>query len=259
MADHGTWGDVHATLEDHVAVVEVRRPPHNFFDVAMVGSLVAAFADLDDTADCRAIVLCSSGKNFCAGARLADDEPSVVDAGVRHLYAEAVRLFETAIPIVAAVQGAAVGGGLGLALVADFRVASAASRFTANFAQLGFHQGFGISITLPRVIGQQHALDLLYTGRRIDGEEAARLGLVDRLAEPGEERAAAVAMATEIAESAPLAVRAIRETMRGDLAGLVAMATEREAAEQERLRHTDDFVEGVAAMEARRRPRFRGH
>ena len=258
MADHGSWGDVHATIDGHVAVVEVRRPPHNYFDVAMVGSLVAAFGDLDDTPDCRAIVLCSAGKNFCAGARLADDTPSVIDAGVRRLYAEATRLFDTATPIVAAVQGAAVGGGLGLALVADFRVASPASRFTANFARLGFHQGFGISVTLPRVVGHQHALDLLYTGRRIGGEEAAAMGLVDRLVEPGEERATAVAFASEIAESAPLAVRSIRETMRGDLAGLVALATEREADQQERLRGTDDFAEGVAAMEERRPPRFRG-
>src|SRR5439155_742096 len=80
------------------------------------------------------------------------------------------RLFAAAIPVVATVQGAAVGGGLGLALSADFRVASPDSRFWANFARLGFHHGFGMTVTLPALVGQQAALDLLYTGRRVPGE-----------------------------------------------------------------------------------------
>ena len=101
-------------------------------------------------------------------------------------------------------------------LAADFRVASPETRFSCNFAKLGFHQGFGISVTLPAVVGQQRALELMYTAVDVRGEEALRIGLADRLVSADELRAAAHAFASEIAASAPLAVLAIRETMRGD-------------------------------------------
>src|SRR6202035_3326912 len=100
------------------------------------------------------------------------DESSVAGS-TGSLYEEAVRLIAARTPIVAAVQGAAVGGGLGLALAADFRIASPSTRFIANFSRLGLHHGFGITVTLPAVVGQQHALDMLYTGRAVAGEEPA--------------------------------------------------------------------------------------
>jgi enoyl-CoA hydratase/carnithine racemase len=250
---------------DFVATVELRRPPENYFDVTLIRALADAYQQLDADPACRAIVLCSEGKHFCAGADFtsptsADDGGSIGEArgGVSALYNEAIRLFETATPVVAAVQGAAVGGGLGLACSADFRVASPGARFAANFARLGFHQGFGLSVTLPPIVGHQRSLEMLYTGRRIGGEEAARIGLADRLAPDGVVRAAAHELAAEIAGSAPLAVQSIRATLRGDLAGQVRAATEREGAEQNRLRQTADWQEGVRAMAQRRAPRFEG-
>jgi 2-(1,2-epoxy-1,2-dihydrophenyl)acetyl-CoA isomerase len=250
---------------DFVATVELRRPPENYFDVTLIRALADAYQQLDADPACRAIVLCSEGKHFCAGADFtsptsADDGGSIGEAkgGVSALYSEAVRLFEAATPVVAAVQGAAVGGGLGLACSADFRVTAASSRFAANFARLGFHQGFGLSVTLPGIIGQQRSLEMLYTGRRIGGEEAARIGLADRLVPEDEIRSAAHELATEIAGSAPLAVRSIRATMRGDLAGRVREATDREGAEQNQLRQTADWQEGIRASAQRRAPRFEG-
>lgn len=253
-------GDVAWTLDaHHVGTVQMRRPPDNFFDVPMVRAIADAFDTLADT-DCRVIVLCSVGKNFCAGAdfsgRSQAASASSAQFSVRALYDEAARLVRAPLPVIAAVQGAAVGGGLGVACVADFRVGAPTSRFAANFARLGFHQGFGLSVTLPAIVGQQVALDLLYTGRRIDGEEASRVGLVDRLGE--DVQAVATAFAHEIAASAPLAVRSIRETMRGHLADAIAAATERELAEQDRLRATEDWREGVRAAAERRPPRFSG-
>jgi enoyl-CoA hydratase/carnithine racemase len=174
------------------------------------------------------------------------------------LYREALRLFAAATPVVAAVQGAAVGGGLGLALSADFRVASPGSRLSANFARLGFHHGFALSVTLPALAGQQTALDLLLTGRRVPGEEARSLGLCDRLVDDAEIRTEAHALAAELAQSAPLAVRSIRATLRTGLLERVEAALEREAFEQDRLRGTADFREGVTASLQRRAPRFHG-
>jgi 2-(1,2-epoxy-1,2-dihydrophenyl)acetyl-CoA isomerase len=239
---------------DHVATVEFDRPPHNHFDVELIAALADAYAALDEDPACRAIVLCSSGRHFCAGANFAAAD----DAGGDALYVEAVRLFAAATPVVAAVQGAAIGGGLGLALSADFRVASPSSRFAANFARLGIHHGFGLTVTLPAAVGAQAALELLYTGRRVAGEEAYSLGLCDRLAADEELRSAAHALAGEIAASAPLAVRSIRRTMRGELAERVRAATRREGAEQAVLFATDDFREGVRATAERRTPRFSG-
>jgi 2-(1,2-epoxy-1,2-dihydrophenyl)acetyl-CoA isomerase len=167
-------------------------------------------------------------------------------------------LFRATLPVVTAVQGAAVGGGLGLACAADFRVASPESRFSANFAMIGLHHGFGLTVTLPAIVGQQRATELLYTAKRINGEQAKVIGLADRLVDAGELRAAAFDLAAEIASAAPLAVRAIRATMRHGLADQIKAATARELAEQQKLWPTADFAEGVKAAAERRSPEFEG-
>ena len=260
MTDFGSFGDVHIDLDDDcVALAEIRRPPHNYFDMHLIGSLAEAFEALDADPRCRAILLCSEGKSFCAGAQLGGGggaRPVPVSEPGRHLYDEAVRLFSTRTPVVAAIQGAAVGGGLGLALMPDFRVAAPEARFSANFARLGFHQGFGLSVTLPDLVGQQRAMELLYTGRRVKGEEALALGLCDRLVSQDQLRGEAHTLASEIAKSAPLAVASIRETLRGELPSRIRAATDREKVEQERLQKTADFKEGVRAMAERRTPNF---
>jgi len=257
------YGDVSVHVaDDFVATVELHRPPNNYFDLVLIRSLADALESLDAGHECRAIVLCSQGKHFCAGADFTGRRGLAENVGGGgedgHLYEEALRLFTTRTPIVAAVQGTAIGGGLGLAMAADFRVASPESRFAANFARLGFHHGFGLTITLPAAIGRQRALEMLYTGQRVPGEEAVRIGLCDRLAPADSLREVAHALAAEIAVSAPLAVRSIRETMRGDLPDRIREATARELAEQERLALTDDFKEGVQATAKRRPPQFRG-
>ena len=238
---------------EHVALVEFSRPPHNYFDAALIEAIADAYEQLDRGGSCRAIVLCSEGKNFCAGANFAGPNPAEGP-----LYEHAVRLFAGALPVVTAIQGAAVGGGLGVALSADFRVASRDSRFSANFARLGIHHGFGVTVTLPLVVGHQRAIELLYTGVRLRGEQAHAIGLCDRLVASDRLREEAAAFAEEIAISSPLAVRAIRQTMRGDLAERIGAATAREEAEQAKLFATEDFHQGVAAAAARRPPRFTG-
>jgi enoyl-CoA hydratase/carnithine racemase len=262
-----SFGDVAVDVhDDYVAVAEIGRPPDNYFDVALIGSLADAYEWAEAEAGARAVMLCSAGKHFCAGAdftgRSGQARPLGTGSGSGHgagdLYAQAARLFQARLPVVAAVQGAAVGGGLGLACSADFRVASPAARFSANFARLGLHQGFGLSVTLPAIVGQQHANLMLYTGRRVIGEQAAGLGLADLLADPAELRAAAHGLAAEIAAAAPLAVRAIRSTQRAGLAERVSEAMAAELAAQDRLRQTADFAEGVRASAERRPPRFEG-
>lgn len=251
-------GDIAITLENHVATVEIRRPPHNFFSHALIRDLADTFAALDAETECRAILLCSEGKAFCAGADFAGDRifEAAESRGRNPLYDEAVRLFGGTKPVVAAIQGAAIGGGLGLALVADLRVACPEARFAANFVRLGIHPGFGLTHTLPRVVGQQRASLMFLTGRRIGGEEAAAWGLVDQLVPQAALRDSALALAAEIAEAAPLAVQSTRLTLRRHLAAAVREQTDREGAEQAWLARTDDHQEGISAVAERRAGRF---
>ncbi|WP_343525366.1 enoyl-CoA hydratase/isomerase family protein [Sphingomonas sp.] len=244
-----------------VAILTLRNPPNNHLGLGTISELGRAFDAADVDPDIRAILLRSEGRVFCAGADLVNANPVAEPPppGERNpFYMAATRLFGVAKPVVAAVQGAAVGAGLGLALVADFRVASPEARFVANFVALGLHPGFGISAVLERVIGRQRAAMMLLTGRRIRGEEAERWGLVDHLVPAGQLQAAAMALAQEIAAAAPLAVASTRRTLRGDLRALVEAATDHELGEQAKLMRTEDFAEGVRAVAERRPGRFTG-
>jgi enoyl-CoA hydratase/carnithine racemase len=255
------YGDVSIEVSqtDHVAWAEIHRPPHNFFDHQLIKDLADAFVALDDDAGCRAIVLAAEGKSFCAGAdfsRRQAPAEGARPATENPLYSEAVRLFRCNKPVVAAVQGAAIGGGFGLAVAADFRVVTPDARFAGNFVKLGIHPGFGLTFTLPRLIGIQKASLMLYTGRRITGELALEWGLADLLVAPDKLQESARSLAAEIAENAPLAVESTRATLRAGLADAVKAQTDIEFREQSRLMRTEDHREGVKAVAERRPGRF---
>ncbi|MGA6943775.1 MAG: enoyl-CoA hydratase/isomerase family protein, partial [Pseudolabrys sp.] len=238
--------DIGIEKTGHVALVEIRRPPNNFFDIPLIKDIAGAFESFDEDSNIRAIVLAAQGKAFCAGANFGDG--STLDAqgrrsnepgpGVAPLYIEGNRLFRTKKPIIAAVHGAAVGGGLGLAMVADFRVTCPEARFCANFTRLGFHPGFGLTVTLPAVIGETKAALMFYTSRRVPGDEAYAMGLADVLVRQDQVRDAAIKLAAEIGENSPLGLIATRMTMRGGIADRVREATDHELEEQTRLRKT---------------------
>jgi enoyl-CoA hydratase/carnithine racemase len=245
--------DVGIEIVGHVAVVEMRRPPYNYFDLELMRTLGQVFEDIDQDPALRAIVLCAQGSAFCAGADFnTPGGPS------REVYPEAARLFATRKPVVGAIQGPAIGGGLGLAVVADFRVAAPEARFAANFVKLGIHPGFGLTHTLPRLLGMQKAALLMYTGRRLNGEQALAWGLVDELVDLAELRPAALRLATEIAEAAPLAVIATRATLRQGLFDAFRDQVRHESDEQTRLLATADSREGIRAVNERRPGRFIG-
>jgi enoyl-CoA hydratase/carnithine racemase len=132
------------------------------------------------------------------------------------------------------------------------------ARFCANFTRLGFHPGFGLTVTLPAVIGETKAALMFYTSRRVPGDDAYVWGLADVLVAQDEVRTVSLELAAEIAENSPLGLIATRASVRGDLADRVLKATEHELQEQTRLRKTDDFKEGVKAVSERRVPNFKG-
>ena len=254
----GTFKDIGVSTEGHVGIVEIQRPPHNFFDNSLINQIADAFEAFDKDMNVRAYVLCAQGKSFCAGADFANRPQTGAAESGKHLYKEATRLFRYKKPSIAAVQGAAIGGGLGLAVMPDFRVTCAEGRFAANFTRLGFHPGFSLTFTLPRLVGQQKANLMFYTGRRIGGEEAVAWGLADLLVPLADVRKAAIGLATEIAESAPLALQSTRETMRRGFADGAEAATERELTEQDWTRKTEDFKEGIKAYAEKRVGNWKG-
>ena len=167
-------------------------------------------------------------------------------------------MFGNKKPVIAAVQGAAVGGGLGVAMMADFRVVCENTRLTANFVKLGFTPGFGLTHTLPRAIGVQKSHLLFYSGRRINGETAMEWGAADLLCSAADVREKAIALATEIAANAPLALLSLREQLRPGIQEAVQAATDIEGREQFWLTQTEDHFEGVKAVSERRAGDFQG-
>jgi enoyl-CoA hydratase/carnithine racemase len=265
-----TYKDIGVDKVGHVGIIEIRRPPLNFFDISLINQIADALDEFDRDIEIRSSVLAAQGKAFCAGAnfqdparleqeaRTAKGDPADSLGPINHLYIQAVRIFRCKKPIVAAVHGAAIGGGLGLAVSADFRVTCPEARFSANFTKLGFHPGFGLTVTLPELIGKNNAELMFYTSRRVTGDDALRMGLANECVPQSEVRAAALKLASEIAECSPLGLVSTRATMRAGLADRVMAATNHELAEQTRLRATEDFKEGVKATEERRVANFRG-
>ncbi len=259
---------IEVTRDGYVAIAEIQAGPHNFASMELLNSLAdqIAAAEADGA---RAVVICSEGKSFCAGAQFSGDSGSraagfsqfvaTVDASpIGPFYEAAVRMFQVSIPMVAAIHGPAVGAGFGLATACDLRVICPEAFMATNFVRLGIHPGFGISLTLPELVGPTKAADILLTGRRIGGEEAMAMGLVNRLVPRDEVRATALALATEVASAAPLAVRATRDTMRASLYERVRAQLTHERKTQDVLSATADAEEGIAAMLERRDPVFQG-
>ncbi|WP_029145909.1 enoyl-CoA hydratase/isomerase family protein [Microbacterium luticocti] len=243
----------------HVAVVEMDVPPANFVDPATLEDLAQTLVELSTDGAVRAIVLHSGGKHFCAGVDFAAEGLGAERvAGARAFYGQAKRIFDIPVPLVAAVRGAAVGGGLGLACAADFRVVAENARLHANFAALGFHPGFALSVTLPHIVGAQHGAELLLAAERIDGRRAYVLGLADRVVAEDDVLDEAIAFAAAIAAQAPLAVRAIKATLRARIRDELASVLEHELQQQALLWQTEDSKIGIAASIARETPAFLG-
>lgn len=245
-------------VHGHVGVIELQDPPHNFLNVEQVRNIADALEGFSGDVNVRAAVLTAQGRSFCAGANFAPAERSGAGNGPEDLYVQAARLCDAEIPWIAAVQGPAIGGGLGLAMTATLRVTCPEARFSANFVKLGIHQGFGLSVTLPELIGPSRAAFVLLTGRRFNGEEATSLGMADICVPQEQVRARAMELAQEIATGAPLAIRAINRTLRTGLGDRVREATKHEAAEQAKLFTTEDSREGIRAVTERREGNFVG-
>jgi enoyl-CoA hydratase/carnithine racemase len=245
-----------------VALVRLSRPhAANAMNTAMGEALLQAWTALADDASLRAVVMTGEGKAFCAGADLKERNGMSDEAwGAQHVMFEAMARAQLAlpVPVIAAVGGAAMGGGCEMVLACDFAWASPEARFGLPEAKLGFIPGLGGPALLTRAVGERAAIELLTTGRHIAADEALAIGLVNRICPADTLVEDALALAAQIAANAPLAVKALKRVVRAGAAMPLDQAMEMELAEYNRLFKTADRREGVASFNERRAPQFSG-
>ncbi|MFO0750134.1 MAG: enoyl-CoA hydratase/isomerase family protein [Myxococcota bacterium] len=260
-----------ASAERPVGILRLNRPDQRN---SMTAELLDAFAvrvvEARKDAAARAVVVTGSGACFSARRRSARADPAegrrpdahAARGELRHVHSF-LSLLDVEVPVVGALNGHAVGGGFGLALLCDIRIGATRvgesdARYGANFARLGLHSGLGISYVLPRLVGASRAAELLFTGKLVSGSDAAAMGILSRAVPADEVLPAALALATDIARAAPIAVRMMKASLRQGLGWDVRQAAWNEAYAQSATIATHDFQEGMAALLGKREPVFEG-
>jgi enoyl-CoA hydratase len=254
-------------LEPGIALLTLRRPERlNALTWATIEELHATLARVGADPAIRVLALTGEGRGFCSGLDIVDqDDPLGTRDAIEDVYARQERVAGLALalqtlpqPVIAAVNGPAAGGGLALALAADVRLATPAATFTASFVRLGLSAcDVGVSYLLPRLVGLGAASELMLTGRTARAEEAARIGLVNAIAEPDVLLGTAAAIARDVTRNAPLGVRMTKEVLQRNVsAGGLAEAIAVENRTQALLCRTDDAAEALAAFRERRPARY---
>ena len=250
--------------DDGVGLITLNRPDNRN---SMTPELLEAFGRASKSASeeskLRVLIVTGTGRCFSAGADFKSNIQAGGDELLDHersfrMYEPFLSLLDIKVPVIGALNGHAVGGGFGLALVCDIRIANRAAKYGANFARLGLHPGMGISYLLPRLIGVSRASEMLYTARLVLGDEAERIGLVSHACDPEQVLPEALTMAKAIAENAPVAVRLTKESIRETLNWDVRGGAYREAYAQAATVTMDDAKEGMSALLEKRPPLFTG-
>jgi len=245
-----------------VGVIELNRPDKfNCLSSDLMSEIGAALAEFEADPNVRSILLCAAGKNFCTGADLDEvertrDDKAGLNRFIRCGNAALASLEESPLPVVVAVQGLCLAGGLELMMAVDVCFAAADARFGDQHARYGLVPGWGGSQRLPRLVGLRNALDILYSARWLSAEEARTVGLVNHVAEPAALRAAALDYCGTLGTRSPAGLARMKRLARNGINMSLA-----EAIEMERLAvvphlYGADTAEGLDAFRSRREPRF---
>ncbi len=254
-------------MRPHVSVVRLNRPERlNAMSIELCLELRDTLEQIGRDNDCWIIVLTGSGRAFCSGLDLKDDSaiPNIEGLAVPRIGPHAMRIYsklvpsmrQTPQPIIAAINGAAYGGGLCLALAADLRVASESALFNATGIVNGLTSTeLGVSWLLPRLIGAANSNDILLTGRKIDAREAMRMGLVSRVVPDAELLELALEIASGMCEYSPYEVQMTKQVLWANLENSsLAAAIELEDRNQLMLGMTDNLPEAIRAFDEKRKP-----
>lgn len=255
---------------DGIAVVTMNRPRQlNAMDADLIGGLHATFDELGADRSCRVVILTGAGRGFCAGLDLKDGAapPSAQGLGRAQAGLEVQQFIAGLVPkmramrqpIIAAVNGAASGGGLALTLASDIRIASTAARFNVAFVRVGLSGcDIGVSWILPRLIGASRAYELMLTGRLVDADEALRMGLLVDVVEPDRLLDRALAEAELILANSPFGIQMTKEVMWSQLeVGSMAAGIDLENRTQLLASTTGDMAEAMQAFLEKRPPDYR--
>lgn len=251
--------------DDGVAIVSLNRPSRaNAMTAEMGARYVEVLAQVDADPDVRAVVVTGSGAAFCAGADMAALDRAGHDGGGEgsrtqsgDLATSYLRPMRSPKPYIAAVNGPCVGVGLALAAACDVRIVASSATIAASFARLGLVADFGLSWVLPRIMGTARAMDLLLSGRRVTGEEAASLGLANHSLDEAEVLPSALTWARDVAtRCSPWSLRTIKQQVYGDLERGLADAYGDAVGLMKTAFAGPDLAEGIAAFAEKRRPAF---
>lgn len=254
------------SVDEGVVLVTLDLPERrNAMSEPMTRSWSTAVAALRADRSVRVVVVTGAGAAFCAGGDLSW-LAAMPDAGVDDLRARMRPFYESwlsvrslEVPTIAAVNGAAIGAGLALALACDLRYADEDARLAVPFTALGMHPGMASTWLLPEAVGLPAARELLLTGRSVSGAEAVSLGLVNRVVASGTALEESLTVARQIAATAPLAARLTKRALAGGGHASFEAALEWESLAQPVTLASADLQEGLAAQRERRTPRFTGH
>lgn len=250
-------------VEDMIGLITLNRPDNrNSMNSETMPAFLEAVERAKEDNELRCLIITGTGKSFCAGVDFKNSPVNMTGAlpheNLMNTYGPFLKISEIKIPVIAALNGHAIGGGFGLALICDIRIANSDSKYGANFARLGLHTGMATSYMLPRIVGLPRANELLFTGRLIDGIEAERIGLVNYVLKDGQVLEKAWEIAREIASCAPAAVRMIKRSILRGMVWDPVSAAEIEAHCQSRTFEMEDAREGITALLEKRAPIFRG-
>jgi enoyl-CoA hydratase len=246
--------------EESFAVITLNRPPANAISEQLIKDVAAAITSVEDDASVRSVILTGAGdKIFCAGADLGSAfAGGSVDAFIRFGNGVLRRMERFPKPIIAAMNGHALGGGCEIAMACHFRLLKTGARMGQTESNLGIIPGYGGTQRLPRLIGRTKALEFLILGTQIPSEECLALGLVNRLAKEGEVLNDAKALARQLAKRPPIATRLLIEGVDDGLEAPIDQALEIETRAFLKTLRTEDASEGIQAFFARREPEFKG-
>jgi enoyl-CoA hydratase/carnithine racemase len=249
-------------LETHgwVAHIIINRPPHNYTDIKLMKSLAELFSELEkDLTKTRTIVLSSNGKSFSAGANFSQGGVGGTgdfEKDTREFYNYAAQVIKCKLPIVCAVQGAAIGAGLGLVMSCDFRICSERAYFWAPFVHLGIHPGFALTSLLPNLLGLNNAAEILLTGEKINAQKALSLGIVKEIVDEANLLNHCLEFGQKIASGAPLALVETKATLRKKIFDELDNTLNHELTKQAALFKTKDALIGITASLKKEKPTF---
>lgn len=257
--------DIEYSVNDGVGTLRLNRPDKkNSFTMEMIRTWASVYRDAQVDDSVRALVITGSGDSFCAGADLGNlDATNDSPLDRKNILTEEVHSVTRAIqdldkPVIAAVNGVAVGAGMDMALMTDIRFAARSARFSEGYIRLGIVPGNGACYYLPRLVGTAKALELLLTGDMVSAEEAERIGIVNKVCDDADLDEEAHALARRLADGPPVAIRMIKravyQSVRTDLRTALDLVSSHMAVAQS----TGDAAEAFSAFREKRKPNFRG-